>query len=399
MATNSVVALTSTPTSIFSGTGSVLLIRSFDKIVYLGGSGVTPGTGLVLKPQSVLVLPNVTDTIYACCSVLDGSTGIAVLAMASASATGTVVGPGTSTNNAVALFSGTGGQTLKNSVVTIGATGLVSGVLDPVSAQDAATKNYADTGAAARAPIASVAQVVTAVKTGNYNAALGELVRCDTTSAGFTVTLPTAASQSGKRIMVKRVAGANLLTIATTSAQTINGQAASVYNIPADASLESNGVGFTSDGTNWIADAMLSVGSSTPAALTAGASAVAGTSLEAARLDHGHDTTLLAPRDYTLNNQTGTTYAPVLTDAGKLVTLNNASAITVTFPANASVAFPIGTIIAFCQIGAGQVTFAITSDTLNQPGLTLKTRAQWSRVTAEKITSTIWVLSGDLAVV
>lgn len=111
------------------------------------------------------------------------------------------------------------------------------------------------------------------------------------------------------------------------------------------------------------------------------------------------DTTLLAPRDYTLNNQTGTTYAPVLTDAGKLVTLSNASAITVTFPANASVAFPIGTIINFMQIGAGQVTFAITSDTLNNPGLTAKSRAQWSTVTATKITATIWVLSGDLAVV
>jgi hypothetical protein len=104
-------------------------------------------------------------------------------------------------------------------------------------------------------------------------------------------------------------------------------------------------------------------------------------------------------RDYTLNNQTGTTYAPVLGDAGKLVTLSNASAITVTIPANASVAFPIGTVVNFMQIGVGQATIAITSDTLNNPGLTAKTRVQWSTITATKITSTIWVLSGDLAVV
>lgn len=104
-----------------------------------------------------------------------------------------------------------------------------------------------------------------------------------------------------------------------------------------------------------------------------------------------------ADKSYTLNDQTGTTYAPVLADAGKLTTLANAAAITVTIPANAAVAFPVGTILSFLQKGAGQVTFAITTDTLSQPGLTLKTRVQWSRVTIEKISSTAWVISGDLA--
>lgn len=49
-------------------------------------------------------------------------------------------------------------------------------------------------------------------------------VRCDATSAPFTVTLPTAVGISGKRFSIKKIdATANLVTIATTSSQTIDG--------------------------------------------------------------------------------------------------------------------------------------------------------------------------------
>lgn len=97
-----------------------------------------------------------------------------------------------------------------------------------------------------------------------------------------------------------------------------------------------------------------------------------------------------------LNNQTGTTYGFVLSDAGKFVTGSNAGAITFTVPANASVAFPVGTRIDICQLGAGQITVAITTDTLvSTPGL--KLRAQYSCATLVKLTSTSWVLTGDLS--
>ena len=59
-----------------------------------------------------------------------------------------------------------------------------------------------------------------------------------------------------------------------------------------------------------------------------------------------------------INAQTGTTYTTVLTDESKLVTLNNGSAITLTIPANSSVAYPVGTKIDITQLGAGQVTVA-----------------------------------------
>ena len=57
----------------------------------------------------------------------------------------------------------------------------------------------------------------------------------------------------------------------------------------------------------------------------------------------------------TLNAQTGTTYTAVATDSGKLVTLSNASAITLTLPPSV---YSVGEQINFVQLGAGQVTFA-----------------------------------------
>ena len=57
----------------------------------------------------------------------------------------------------------------------------------------------------------------------------------------------------------------------------------------------------------------------------------------------------------TLNAQTGTTYTAVAGDSGKLVTLSNSSAITVTLPPSV---YAVGEQINFVQLGAGQVTFS-----------------------------------------
>ena len=59
------------------------------------------------------------------------------------------------------------------------------------------------------------------------------------------------------------------------------------------------------------------------------------------------------------NAQTGTTYTLVIGDANIEVTMNNASANTLTIPTNASVAFPLGTIITIQQIGAGTTSIAL----------------------------------------
>jgi len=99
----------------------------------------------------------------------------------------------------------------------------------------------------------------------------------------------------------------------------------------------------------------------------------------------------------TLNAKTGTTYTAVLTDSEKIITLSNASPITMTIPSNASVAYPIGTKLNFMQLGAGQVTISITTDTLNvNAALTKKLNGQYAVATAVKVASTSWVLFGNL---
>jgi len=88
-----------------------------------------------------------------------------------------------------------------------------------------------------------------------------------------------------------------------------------------------------------------------------------------------------------LNDQTGTSYTLALTDAGKTLTLSNASAVTVTIPTN-SVAFPLGTQINFVNKGAGTVTIQPTGGvTLNGGNLTLP---QFAAVQIVKLDTNTW---------
>lgn len=99
-----------------------------------------------------------------------------------------------------------------------------------------------------------------------------------------------------------------------------------------------------------------------------------------------------------INAQTGTTYTLVSTDAGKLVTLSNASAITLTVPRDSAATIPVGSYVELVQLGAGQVTVAAGSGaTLRVGGLTAKARAQYSSFGVQKIAADTWRLYGDLA--
>lgn len=97
------------------------------------------------------------------------------------------------------------------------------------------------------------------------------------------------------------------------------------------------------------------------------------------------------------NPQTGTSYTLVLTDAGKMVTMANASAITLTVPPNASVAFPVNTRIDLLQYGAGQVTVTAGSGvTIYSKASALKLSAQYAGATLWKKAINTWVLVGDI---
>jgi hypothetical protein len=98
-----------------------------------------------------------------------------------------------------------------------------------------------------------------------------------------------------------------------------------------------------------------------------------------------------------LNTQTGTTYTLVAGDAGDLVTLNNAAAITLTVPLNSSVAFATGTQITIAQLGAGQVTVAgAVGVTVSAADSATKLRTQYSAATIIKTGTNSWILIGDI---
>jgi hypothetical protein len=96
-------------------------------------------------------------------------------------------------------------------------------------------------------------------------------------------------------------------------------------------------------------------------------------------------------------NSQSASYTLVLSDAGKMVEISNASANTLTVPADSTSNFPIGTQISILQTGTGQttVTNAVGVTINGTPGLKLRT--QWSIATLIKRAANNWVLLGDTA--
>jgi len=96
--------------------------------------------------------------------------------------------------------------------------------------------------------------------------------------------------------------------------------------------------------------------------------------------------------------ETGTTYTLVAANLNQLVTLNNASAITLTLPPSV---FSAGDVINIAQIGAGQVTLAQGSGvTINSTGATAtapKLRARYSAASIICTASNTFLVVGDLA--
>jgi hypothetical protein len=123
----------------------------------------------------------------------------------------------------------------------------------------------------------------------------------------------------------------------------------------------------------------------------------AGTHAERARFTGEGNLTLTGNAIYYQAEQAevGTTYTLALTDANKMVTLANGSAITLTVPTNASIPFPIGTRIDIAQFGAGQVSVT-SSATIRSEGGKLKLRGQYSAATLWKKATDEWLLAGDI---
>ena len=105
------------------------------------------------------------------------------------------------------------------------------------------------------------------------------------------------------------------------------------------------------------------------------------------------------PLDVSTPTQTGSplSYTLVLADAGTNRMTNTSLPNEIVIPDNGTVAFPIGTQIVITQLGTGQTTITIDTDTLNVNSVfTTKLAGQYSEATISKKTATMWVISGDL---
>lgn len=101
------------------------------------------------------------------------------------------------------------------------------------------------------------------------------------------------------------------------------------------------------------------------------------------------------------NEQGGTTYTLALTDQNELIPMDNAGANTVTIPAEASVALPVGTVLWVMQKGAGVTTVAAdVGVTLNGiVGGSGAITAQWKETKLYKAAADTWYATGDIGVV
>ena len=92
----------------------------------------------------------------------------------------------------------------------------------------------------------SISRAISSVS-GNFTiGSTSTVVLADATGASLTVTLPTAVGISGRVLTVKRTnSGANTVTVATTSSQTIDGALTQVLT------SQYTSLDFISDGSNW----------------------------------------------------------------------------------------------------------------------------------------------------
>jgi hypothetical protein len=98
------------------------------------------------------------------------------------------------------------------------------------------------------------------------------------------------------------------------------------------------------------------------------------------------------------NRDSGAGYTLVLSDADKLVEMNNGSGNTLTVPPNSSVAFAVGTQIIIAQYGAGQTTIeAGVGVIIRSSGGKLKLTGRYSGGTLIKIATNEWYLFGELS--
>jgi hypothetical protein len=110
----------------------------------------------------------------------------------------------------------------------------------------------------------------------------------------------------------------------------------------------------------------------------------------------GTQTKVGVPSITTIDQKTASYTLSSLAERDTVIEISNASATTLTIPADATVNYPVGTTLDIIQTNTGQVTIGnAVGVTVNAtPGL--KLRARWSSATLLKRAANTWLVYGDL---
>lgn len=330
-------------------------------VTVLGNTSTGSGA-FVLNTSPLLVTPS-----------LGAATAVSVSASGNITA-GTFTGPATGlTGTAASLLVGTAsavaasgitGATLASNVLTSSMT-----AVGTIASLNATLINKVTITAPATAATLTLATGSTLVTSGAFSITL-------TSTAGTNVTLPTTGT-------LATIGNAETFTNKTLTGPTMT---APLLGTPA------SGVATNLTGTA----ASLTAGNATKLA-TARTFTVAGFLTATASFDGSADPTLTL-RPPTINAQSGTSYALILSDDGKLVSMTNASASTVTIPAASTVAWLANARIDLIQLGAGQVTFSAASGvTLTSYLSATKSAGQYAGQTLLLTATNTWVLVGNIA--
>ena len=226
----------------------------------------------------------------------------------------------------------------------------------------------------------------------------------DATSNTVTINLPAIGSSDGLLYGFQVHNVDNAISIVRDGSDRINGVAGNYSGLTTVGQVI-HFIGDDSSPDNWLATIISQNATATATSegvieLSTDAESITGTAtnraLTPANLAATFPTIRLIPQ-----NSKSADYTLVLTDAGKHIYHPSAdtSGRTITIPANASVAYTIGTAITFVNdTSAGALTIAITSDTLvlAPDGTTgSRTLAANGMATCIKMTATRWMISGS----
>ena len=209
----------------------------------------------------------------------------------------------------------------------------------------------------------------------------GTYYLCDTSSNDITVTLPTIGTSEGVKYAFQKTSASNSLIFQRSGTDTLNGSASDITITDVNSQIQ-----FVSDDNSpdsWVAVQMSQI--------TVGA----GLTKVGSVVSIGDDAIVPSMVQGLVNAQTSTTFTPSLTDDHKIITCSNGSAIAVTVPTNASVAFPVGAKLSIAMIGAGVVT--ITGDTgvyINGISAGSGALAQYGACDLVKLATDTWLAVG-----